>query len=82
MIVYKDYVTFTILKDSINLYHSETVYGPSTVAEFNDSTMFHYLGDEPPILSTAMLVWQRVNKRDLTTEEIQKILVSNKLNSK
>lgn len=79
MIVYKDYVTFIILKDKINLISDETDYGRSTVAEFNDSSTFYYLGDEHPTLSAAMLIWQQVNNRDLSNEEIDKVLLDNKL---
>jgi hypothetical protein len=77
MIVYKDYVVFTVLGEEINLISSETAYGQSTVAEINGQ--YHYLDDELPTIASAIFVWQELNNRDLTTEELHQIMVDNKL---
>jgi len=76
MIVYKDYISFTILEDQVNLIHSDTVYGPSTVAEINEQ--YHYMGNELPTLATAIVAWQEIKDKDLSDEDVQKILVDNK----
>jgi hypothetical protein len=77
MIVYKDYVVFTILGEEINLISSETAYGRSTVAEINDQ--YHYLDNELPTISAAIFAWQELNNRDLTNEELHQVMVDNKL---
>lgn len=77
MIVYKDYVVFTVLGEEINLISSETAYGRSTVAEINGQ--YHYLDDELPTIASAIFAWQELNNRDLTTEELHQIMVDNKL---
>lgn len=77
MIVYKDYVVFTILGEEINLISDETAYGRSTVAEINGQ--YHYLDEELPTIASAIFAWQELNNRDLTTEELHQIMVDNKL---
>lgn len=77
MLVYKDYITFTILGEEIHLISDETSYGHSTVAEFNDR--YHYINDELPNISTAIFAWQEVNGRDLTSDELHQVMVDNQL---
>lgn len=77
MIVYKDYVTFTVMGKEINLISNETAYGRSTVAELE--SQYHYMDDEPPNVATAIFAWQEVNGRDLTSEEIRQVMIDNKL---
>lgn len=77
MIVYKDYTTFTVLGQEINLVSDETDYGRNTVAEITDS--YYYLGDEFPTVATAILAWQEVNGRNLTGEELHRVLLDNHL---
>lgn len=77
MIVYKDYVTFVILGEEINLISDETDYGRNTVAEINGG--FHYLGDEPANVASAVFAWQEVYGRDLSPEELRQILIDNHL---
>lgn len=72
MIVYKDYVSFNILGQEINLISDETDYGRNTVAEINNS--YHYLGDELPSIVGAVVAWQEVNGRDLTDEEMNQVM--------
>jgi hypothetical protein len=78
MIVYKDYLTFTVMGEEINLFSDEdTDYGRNTVAEINGG--FHYLGDEPPGVSAAIFAWQEVYNRELSSEELHQVLVDNHL---
>ena len=77
MIVYKDYVVFTVLGEDIALISSETAYGQSTIAEINGQ--YHYLDNELPTVASAIYAWQEVNNRDLTNEELHQVMVDNRL---
>lgn len=77
MIVYKSYVTFKVLGQSINLISDETAYGLNTVAEVN--LRYHYLADEFPGIAAAIYAWQEVNGRDLTNEELHQVMEENNL---
>ena len=79
MIVYKDYITFQVLGQEINLISSETEYGHNTVAEMTDK--YYFLGNEAPNIAAAILAWQKVNSRDLTEQELHQVLVDNGLTS-
>jgi hypothetical protein len=77
MIVYKDYVVFTVLGEEIALISSETAYGQSTVAEINGQ--YHYLDNELPTIASAIFAWQELNNRDLTSDELHQVMTDNKL---
>jgi hypothetical protein len=77
MIVYKDYVTFTVLGQEIGLISDELDYGRSTVAEMNDK--YYYMGNEYPTISTAIFAWQESFGRDLTNEELKQVMRDNHL---
>ena len=77
MIVYKNYVTFTILGEEIILYSDETSYGRNTVAEIDGH--YHYLDSEPPNVASAIFAWQEYYNKELTSEELRKVLVENQL---
>lgn len=77
MIVYKDYVVFTIMEQEITLYSDETAYGRNTVAEINGS--YHYLDSEPSSISSAIFAWQELYNKELTGEELHQVMVDNKL---
>ena len=79
MIVYKDYLVFSILGEEVNLISDETDYGRNTVAEVSDS--YHYLGNEYPNIAAAILVWQDIHGRELTSEELRQVLIVNNLMS-
>jgi hypothetical protein len=79
MIVYKNYVAFTILGEEIILYSDETSYGRSTVAEINGTN--YYLDNEPPSIGTAIIAWQDYHDKLLTDEEFKKVMAENQLNS-
>jgi hypothetical protein len=77
MIVYKDYVVFIILGEEIILYSDDTCYGRNTVAEINGN--YHYLDSEPPTITSAIYAWQEFYNKELTSEELHKVMVENKL---
>lgn len=77
MIVYKNYVVFTILGEEINLISDETSYGRNTVAEIDGH--YHYLDNELPTVASAIFAWQEYYNRDLTNEELRKVMVDNHL---
>lgn len=81
MIVYKDYISFKILNEKINLISHEFDYGLNTVAEMVNSQTdkFYYLGDQAPNIESAINAWQEVNKRVLSDEEICQIMLDNHL---
>lgn len=74
-ILYKDYITFNILGEELNIISNETDYGRSTVAELNGQ--FYYLGDEPNDLETALFAWQDMQNKILSLEEFEEILKNN-----
>lgn len=80
MILYKDYVSFVVLGEEINLISNETEYGQSTVAEIASS--FHYLGNETPDINLAIWAWEEMNGRLLTNDELDKTLIDNNINQK
>lgn len=75
MLVYKDYLTFTVMGKQINVISNETAYGRSTVVEIEDR--YHYMDSEPPNVATAIFAWQEVNGRDLTSEEFRQAMEDN-----
>lgn len=77
MIVYKDYVTFTVLGQEINLFSEDLDTGRNTIAEIDNR--YHYLGSEPVTISSAIFAWQEVFGRDLSGEELKQTLIDNKL---
>ncbi len=77
MLVRKDYVTFTVMGQEINLISDTTAHGLSTVAEIDNH--FYHLGNELPVISSAIFAWQEVNDRDLTNEELRQVMVDNHL---
>lgn len=78
-IVFKDsnYIIFNVLGDEIGMIFDQTDYGRNTIAEVNG--IFYYLGDEPPNLESAMFVWQDIYDRDLSVEELDKVLSDNNI---
>jgi hypothetical protein len=79
MIVYKDYLSFQVLGQEINLISDETDYGRNTVAEIAER--YYYLGDEYPNVVAAVMLWQEINERDVTPEELHQIMIDNNLPS-
>lgn len=77
MIVRDDSKSFTVMGLEIKLYSEDLGYGLNTVADMGDH--FHYLGNEQPSITAAVIAWQEVNGRDLTNEELKRVLVDNRL---
>lgn len=79
MIVYKDYITFIVLGQEINLITGDTDYGSSTVAEINNK--YYYLGETIPNLDTAIKGWHQANSRTLTVDEFNQVINDNNLDN-
>jgi hypothetical protein len=77
MIVYKDYETFIVMGQEVNLISDETDYGLNTIAEVDGD--FHYLGSENPGVSAAIFAWQEINGRLLNERELHQVMVDNHL---
>jgi hypothetical protein len=77
MIVRNDCTTFKVMGEDIHLYSEDLGYGLNTVADMGRH--FHYMGNEPCNVATAIFAWQEVNGRDLTNEELRQVMVDNHL---
>jgi hypothetical protein len=75
MLVYKDYVSFTVLGKEIILISDETESGRNTVVEIDNN--YYYIGNEYPTIAAAIFGWQDAFERDLTQEELRQTLVDN-----
>jgi hypothetical protein len=73
--VRKDYITFIMLGQEVNLISNESVYGLSTVAEINNQ--YHYLGSEPDTIGSAICAWQDINNREFTAQELRQVMIDN-----
>jgi hypothetical protein len=67
--------TFIVMGQSIILISDECAYGLNTVANMGD--MFYNMGKEPATISTAIFMWQEVNDRMLTTQELRQVMIDN-----
>lgn len=74
-IKYFDYKKYSIFNTNVFLFVSETEHGFQTVAEIDN--IFHYLGDEYYSLETAIALWQTINKRALSREEMKQVAKDN-----
>lgn len=77
MFVDKSYMTFTVMGEELGIISDETSYGRNTVVEIKNR--YHYMGDEPSNVATAIFAWQEVNGRELTSEELHQVMVDNHL---
>ena len=75
--VRKDYTTFIVLGQEVNIISDELSLGRNTVGEINNK--FYYLGTDFPNVAAAIFTWQNINGRELTSEELRQVLVDNKL---
>lgn len=73
----KSCMTFKLMDEELTVISDETAYGRNTVVEIKNR--YHYMGDEPPNVATAIFAWQEVNGRELTSEEIRRVMVDNNL---
>jgi len=77
-IVYKNYQSYTILGQVIDLFFDEeTCYGLNTVLEINNN--LHYLGDEPANISAVISCWEELNGKFLSQQELKQVMVDNNL---
>ncbi len=77
MIVRNDGTPFKVLGQEIWLYSEDLGHNRNTVADMGDH--FHYMGNEPSNVATAIFAWQEVNGRDLTNEEFRQVMIDNNL---
>lgn len=68
-------IVYYIQDSAVELFSSETAYGWKTIAEV--SKTYHYLDDELINIETAINLWQYLNNRLLSQEEIQKVMDDN-----
>jgi hypothetical protein len=80
MIVLDTCENYIINGTEISLITNETAYGWHTVAEVEGQ--YYYLGDELCNIETAVGVWQDLNDRLLSVQELHSILVENGLRQK
>jgi hypothetical protein len=73
----KSYMKFQVMGEELAIVSDETAYGRNTVVEIKNR--YHYMGDEPPNVATAVFAWQEVNDRELTSEELHRVMVDNHL---
>lgn len=73
--VRKDYITFFVLGQEINLISDECYFGRNTVAEINN--LYYYLGNEQATISAAILAWQISNNRELLDGELRQVMIDN-----
>lgn len=79
MLVYKDYTTYKILDTVINVTSSDTDYGLCMIGEIDDE--YYYLDTEASELIATVLLWQSMNNRDLTNDEMLQVIEDNKIPS-
>ena len=78
MIIYHKSTPFSVMNNTVFLYSEELNNGIiSTVAEMNNE--IHYLGDESVNIATAILAWQEIMGRNLTSEEVNQVMIDNNL---
>lgn len=77
MIVFKDYITFMVKGQEINLISDEINCSYNTIAEINN--VYYYLGNEFPNVLAAVLAWEELNDETLSSEELSQVMVENKL---
>lgn len=80
MIIYKDYITFSVMKTKVNLItipNSDTDYMSNfVIAEVGNK--YYYLGYRPVDVDTAIFAWEQSCDKKLTDEEICQIKTNNK----
>lgn len=70
-------IVFHVIDCSIELASSDTSYGWKTIGIIGGQT--HYLGDELINLETALNLYQSINNRMLSKEEVQYVVDENTL---
>lgn len=75
--VYNKCQSFVILGKEVYLSSEMIGQTRNTVAQISDQ--FHYLGNEPANIASAVFAWQDLNGRDLTEEEFRQVLIDNEI---
>jgi hypothetical protein len=79
MLEYEAGLIFNILGTTIALYSEELDVGINTVANIGDD--YFYLGNQPPNIETVVRLWEQLNNRSLTQQELDKVMSDNNLKS-
>lgn len=75
MIIIKNYLTFQVFGQEVNIISDETDCGRNTVAELQGQ--YYYLGDEPATIASAIFAWQELNKREMDDKELHQVFRDN-----
>lgn len=70
---------YQVMDTKIEIFSDITSYGNMTVAEFNNK--YYQLGNSPVDIQTAINLWQKLNDKILTLEEVENIVIANGLKS-
>jgi hypothetical protein len=85
MFVYKNYETFDVLGEKINIFSTENEYGLNTVIEFGDAHFgegfYYHIGNKPVNIESALSGWQSFYQTPLSKDEYEFILNDNSLSN-
>lgn len=76
---YNTTIAYHVIGLKIELFSDHTAYGWSTIAEVNNE--YYRLGDRLINLQTAVHVWELINDKKLSDEEIELVAIENGLKS-
>ena len=79
MIVFEDNIVYNVLGRKVTLISDVINDSQNTVAEIDK--VYYYLGNETANVLAAVLAWQEFNGRDLTEDELDQVMIDNKLTS-
>jgi hypothetical protein len=74
-VVYKNYLSFLICGERINLFSEKIEGNRYTIVEY--SGIYNHIGDEPLGLSTAIIFYEQFHNINLNDEEMRQILIDN-----
>lgn len=77
MVEYEGGLIFNILGTTIILYSEELDTGLNTVANIEND--YFYLGDQLPNIETVVCLWEQLNNRLLTHQELDQVMIDNRL---
>lgn len=76
---YNTTIAYHVMGLKIELFSDQTAYGWSAIAEVNNE--YYRLGDRLINLQTAVHVWELINNKKLSPEEVELIAIENGLRS-
>lgn len=75
LVLHKDYITFNVLGDEVNIIYDPYSDQEFTFAEINER--IYYLGNRPPTIESAIFAWEKVYETTLTADQITQIINNN-----